>query len=109
MPVFGPEPEYAWCYYYQKANLARQRGDWDEVLTLSEELQSKNLAPADLIEWMPFLQAYARAGDTDRLVELAPVVAVEPFIKQQACQILGGMQNLAPPVLDVINVYYCSG
>jgi len=107
--AFGPEPEHAWCYYYQKANLARQRGDWDEVLALSAEAQENGFAPTDLIEWMPFLQAYAHAGDADRLVEIAPIVAAEPFVKQQACQTLGGMQDLATPVLDVINVYYCSG
>ena len=26
--IFGAEPEHGWCYYYQKASLARQNGDW---------------------------------------------------------------------------------
>jgi len=105
--VFGPEPEHDWCYYYQKATLARQRGDWDEILTLGENASSKDLAPVDLIEWMPFLQAYARAGDIDRLVELAPVVSSDPYIAQQACRNLGGIQDLAQSVLDVIDSQYC--
>jgi hypothetical protein len=67
----------------------------------------KGLAPADTIEWMPFLQAYARAGDIDRLVELAPVVSSDPFIAQQACQYLGAIPNLATSVLDVVDSQYC--
>jgi hypothetical protein len=106
--VFGPEPEYDWCYYYQKAALARQRGDWDAVLTLGNDALNKGLAPAELIEWMPFLQAYARAGDIDRLVELAPVVSYDPYIAQQACQNLGEIPDLAKPVFDVIDVQYCN-
>ncbi len=29
--IFGPEPEPGWCYYFEKAELARQMGDWQEV------------------------------------------------------------------------------
>ena len=105
--VFGPEPEHDWCYYYQKATLARQRGDWDAILSLGEEASRKDLAPLDLIEWMPFLQAYAITGDIHHLVELAPVIASNPFITLQACQNLGRLQNLTASVLDVIDAQYC--
>ena len=105
--VFGPEPEHDWCYYYQKATLARQRGDWDAILSLGEEASRKDLAPLDLIEWMPFLQAYAITGDIHHLVELAPVIASDSFITLQACQNLGRLQNLTASVLDVIDAQYC--
>jgi len=29
--IFGPEPEHTWCYYYEKADLARQLEDWEQV------------------------------------------------------------------------------
>ncbi len=32
--LFGPEPDHGWCYYYQRADLARQVGDWAEVARL---------------------------------------------------------------------------
>lgn len=35
--IFGPEPKHTWCYYYQKADLARQQGQWDKVVKLGEE------------------------------------------------------------------------
>ena len=105
--VFGPEPEHNWCYFYQKASLARQREAWDEVQSLGDEVLAKNLVPGDLIEWMPFLQAYAQQGNVERLDELAPNVVTDPYVAQQACRILGGLPNLTQRVFDVIDSQYC--
>jgi len=105
--VFGLEPEHDWCYFYQKASLARQRQDWDEIRLLGDEVSSDNLVPNDAIEWMPFLQAYAQLGNIDKLETLAPKVVYDPFAVQQACHILGGLQNLTQEVADVIGLYYC--
>jgi len=70
--VFGPEPEHGWCYYYQKASLARQKGDWEEARRLGDEASAKNVFyTATEIEWLPFIQAYALAGDTDKVTEIA--------------------------------------
>lgn len=70
--VFGPEPEHGWCYYYQKATLARQQGDWAEVRRLGDEASAKNVFyTATEIEWLPFIQAYALAGESDKMTEIA--------------------------------------
>jgi hypothetical protein len=105
--VFGPEPPHEWCYYYEKANLARQRGDWDEVLTLGNEALDKGFAPQDDIEWIPFLQAYAIAGDVQRLTEMASAIAQEPYISLQACQRIGSIQGLPDSVMEVLDSLYC--
>jgi hypothetical protein len=105
--VFGAEPDHGWCYYYQKADLARQRGDWDEVQRIGKQAFEQELAPKDLIEWMPFLQAYAVTGDVVRLAELAPIIAADPYISQQTCQIIGGMNGLSESVLEIVDTAYC--
>ena len=105
--IFGPEPEHTWCYFYQKATLALQRGDFDEILSLGEEAASKNLMPEDLIEWMPFLQAFAQQGEVERLKELAPSIVADWYVAQQACRILDGLQDLTQPVVNVIDLQYC--
>jgi hypothetical protein len=105
--IFGPEPTHDWCYYYEKADLARQRGDWEEVLRLGDEAFGKGYAPGDNIEWMPFLQAYAVAGDVDRLTAMASVIIVEPYISQQICQQIGFMQGLSAAVIEVVDSLYC--
>lgn len=52
--IFGSEPSHGWCYYFQKASLARQFGDWDKLSKLKEEVIQKNLKPKDPNEWIPF-------------------------------------------------------
>jgi hypothetical protein len=107
MVVFGPEPARGWCYFYEKADLARQRGDWDEVLALGNEALDKEFVPQDSVEWIPFLQGYAIAGDVDHLREMAPVIAVEPYISLQVCQHITSMQGLSASVVEVVDSLYC--
>ncbi len=65
MPVglFGPEPPHTWCYYYEKAELARQMGDWDTVAALGEQARAQGFAPGDALEWLPFIEGYVITGD----------------------------------------------
>jgi hypothetical protein len=59
---FGEEPPHTWCYYYQKASLARQRGDWEKIVSLGEEAAELGFGPRHTSEWMPFFVGYIRAG-----------------------------------------------
>ncbi len=56
-------PEKDWCYYYQKADLAYQYEDWDEVIQLWETAKLNNLQPENGFEYLPFIEAYAHASD----------------------------------------------
>lgn len=105
--VFGPEPTHGWCFFYQKADLARQQGDWEAVLEIGGQAFDQNLSPADPIEWMPFLQAYAATGNVERLTELAPVVTADPYVAQQACHILLSMENPSNDVIETVDSLYC--
>ena len=89
--LFGAEPSHEWCYFYQKADLARQIGDWDQVIAIYEEAEKKGLHPNDQIELMPFLQAYAYRGDLKAVKQLSTRIKKEPFYKEQACTILREM------------------
>jgi uncharacterized membrane protein len=91
--LFGPEPDHDWCYYYEKAGLARQRGDWNEVLRLADEAWDKDLKPIDLIEWMPFLQAYALNGRTDEMIGISGVIQSDEYVARQVCQKLTALQG----------------
>ena len=48
-PPFNQEPAHAWCYYYEKAELARQVRDWNQVIALGLEAEQKGLAPRDAL------------------------------------------------------------
>jgi len=60
--IFGREPSHTWCYYYQKADLARQMGDWTRVVALIDEALAKGFKPANAHEWQPAIEGYAHAG-----------------------------------------------
>lgn len=62
-PPFNREPEHGWCYYYEKAELARQMGNWEEIVMLGEEALAQGYRPQDAFEWLPFIEAYAYSGD----------------------------------------------
>ena len=61
--LFGKEPPHRWCYYYSKAELARQTGDWQTVAFLGDEARAQGLAPGDALEWLPFIEGYVITGD----------------------------------------------
>ena len=86
--VFGGEPEHGWCYYYQKADLARQRGEWERIPGLLDEALDNGDYPGDALEWMPFLQASAVLGDMDQVRKIVKLVATDKFLRVQACEIM---------------------
>ena len=68
--VYGPEPEHNFCYYFEKADLARQFKDWSSVVALAEAaLQLEH--PDNPAEQMVFIEGYAHVGEWDRAVELS--------------------------------------
>jgi len=109
--IFGEEPEHDWCYYYQKADLARQQGDWEEVARLAKQAETLDLRPNDQIELMPFLQAYAFLGDKKQVKQLSTRINTEPFYEEQACRTLSAMVEvgypLSPEMLAEINELFC--
>ena len=64
--IFGDEPAHTWCYFYQKADLAEQQGDWNEVIRLWTEAQKKKLRPSNSVEMLPFIKAYAQLSELEQ-------------------------------------------
>ena len=106
--IFGREPEHSWCYYFQKADLASQLGNWDDAVALGEEAIRLELSPEDRSEWLPFLKAYAITGNAGRLTQMAKRVIGDRPLRQQACDMLTDIQEpLTPEVKQVIDMDYC--
>jgi hypothetical protein len=82
--VFGQEPPRSWCYFFQKADLARQLGDWDEVLRLESEASAAGYAAGFGPELIPFVEAHAQRGNWRRALE----------VSVQARSIVGEMEPL---------------
>lgn len=84
--IFGSEPEHTWCYYYQKASLARQKGDWQEIVRLRNEARDNGFKPNDWIEWMPFLEAAIVMEDFDDADQIIIILKSDSIVKDLACQ-----------------------
>jgi hypothetical protein len=109
--AFGSELPHEWCFYYQKADLARQQGDWEEVAHLGNEAQKLEFHPNDQIEWMPFLQAYAFLGNEKQVKGISTRVNTESFYRQLACQNLNAMAEhgypLTPEMQSFVDELFC--
>jgi len=86
--VFGEEPEHGWCYFYQKADLARQRGEWGSIPVLLNAALDQGYYPEDALEWMPFLQASAVLGDVEQVRSTAKLMTTDKFLRLQVCRIM---------------------
>ncbi|MBA4376721.1 MAG: hypothetical protein C0401_11190 [Anaerolinea sp.] len=68
--LFGQENKNTWCYYFEKADLARQTKDWPEVTRLYNEAETKGYEPGNGIEMMPFIEGFARTGGAKKSLQL---------------------------------------
>ncbi|MBK6645987.1 MAG: hypothetical protein IPG44_09575 [Anaerolineales bacterium] len=104
---FGDEPEHGWCFYYEKASLARQTNDWDEAARLGDEAMRLGFAPADQVEWLPFLQAYGMREDFDALKVVALQITDEK-VRGQACVIFGELEAMSSKAGGWFREEFCS-
>jgi len=77
IPIFFSEPAHEWCYYYTKAGLAQQQGNYEQVVILGDEAMSLGFTPQDQNEWLVFIDGYARAGDLQTAGELSKTALTE--------------------------------
>jgi hypothetical protein len=83
--LFGREPEHGWCYFYEKAELARQKLDWEQVVKLFNQAQKNDFNPSVPVENLLFIEAFANTGNLDTALQLT-----EQTIKAQ--------ENLCPAI-----------
>ncbi|NPV57674.1 MAG: hypothetical protein HPY76_13525, partial [Anaerolineae bacterium] len=69
--IFHGEPEHDWCYYYEKADLARQTEQWEQIVSLGDDAFANDHNPKDASELIPFIEGYANMGDFNRTTELS--------------------------------------
>jgi hypothetical protein len=98
--IFGAEPEHTWCYYYQKADLARQYQDWNEVVAVGDQAFAQKYYPEELTELYPFAEGYAKTDDWARALVLIKDVKIlgKPELTQYSCRLLKRLYEDSPIV-----------
>ena len=92
--LFGSEPEKSWCYYFEKADLARQLGDYAQITILGNEAFENGLFPRSASEWLPFLEGYCWQGQWEKVdFILNEISASEGNYQQGMCYTLRRINN----------------
>jgi hypothetical protein len=101
--IFGREPALGWCYTYQKAGLARQLEDWEQVAQLGDEAQEAGYSPNKVEEWLPFVEAYAHTSDWDSAMKFTrQALRADPGLAGSVCNLWERVQNDMEMPADVL-------
>jgi hypothetical protein len=68
--IYGKTNTDTWCYYFQKADLARQYQQWDEIVRLWDEAQSAGHRADNGFEYIPFIEGLGHSGDWEQVKTL---------------------------------------
>ncbi|NPV85557.1 MAG: hypothetical protein HPY45_06060 [Anaerolineae bacterium] len=82
---WGGEPEHGWCYYFQQADLARQKQDWNTVIALGDQAFEKSLYAVDRMEYRPFIEGYAHAARWQQARDLSLLVYEDALLRPALC------------------------
>jgi len=95
--IFGSEPPHGWCYYYQNASLARQNGDWQEIIRLYDQVQGLHLETSDKSEMIPFFEAFVNLGRYDDAKTLFnKQIKGNPEVRLSVCNSLANDPDYPP-------------
>jgi hypothetical protein len=86
--VLGAEPAHTWCYYFEKADLTRQTGDWAQVAKIGDKAFAIPYYPDDYSEYLPFIEAYASTGRWEDARDLTRKTAdLMPILRPALCAV----------------------
>ncbi|MGB8212248.1 MAG: hypothetical protein WCE68_01700 [Anaerolineales bacterium] len=112
--IFGTEPSHGWCYYFEKADLARQMGDWQSVLQFGAEAESEGLQPLLGQEYIPFIEANALTGHWSKAFDLSQkAIALDPQMGNNLCNNWNQFSTIKPgsnqnPYLEKAQTRFCT-
>ncbi len=85
--IFKTSTQPDWCYYFEKAELARQDGNFKQVVDLANEAASKGLSPKSPSELFVFIEGFANQELWDEAEKLSiEVLESNPEFSRGICQ-----------------------
>lgn len=67
---FGKEKSKNWCYYFQKAELARQEKNWREIVNFLHQAELAGFYAENSSEYMVFVEALINLDEIERAREI---------------------------------------
>ncbi len=79
----------SWCYYFELADLARQRGDWEQVAVFGDRAFEVGFPDAPLKhlpEYVVFIEGFAHTNQWERAAKLSlQAFEIDPRMDQMLC------------------------
>jgi hypothetical protein len=96
--LYGKQNTQTWCYYFEKADLARQYGQWDEIARLWEESQAIGERADNGFEYIPFIEGFAHLGDWEQVISLTRSAnRITSGLEPSLCSALERIMKSTPP------------
>jgi len=114
IPMFFSEPKHEWCYYFTKAELAQQMGDYEKVVSLGKEAVSLGYKPTDQNEWLVFIKVYALTGDISTAKSIATAALREDVrVRRGICIVWKQVQIQGPAankdkIQQILSTFECA-
>lgn len=117
--IFGPEPLNSWCYFYQKAALARQLKNWEQVAEWGDRAAEQGFEPTRSasntpLEWIPFIEGYARVGRWEEAQAISETIyQKDKRMAARLCTLWSSLEDAAQTdagrksVTDVLHMAVC--
>jgi hypothetical protein len=95
---YSPEIPRGWCYYFEKADLARQLGDWPQVVKLGEQALALGDHPNDPVENFVFIEGFAHAGQWAKAGQLTKTAYrfSKEIMRPLLCKLWGRIERETP-------------
>lgn len=100
--AFGKISSNQWCYYFERADLARQQKDWQKVIQIYEEASTLGFNPSESIEYIPLIQALAKTGSVEKALEItATAMKKSKEINPSACMLWDQLLQEDPNISSI--------
>jgi hypothetical protein len=96
--IYGKQNNLTWCYYFEKADLARQYGQWEEVVHLWQKAQSAGEQADNGFEYIPFIEGFGHLEDWGQVNLLTKSAKkITAGLEPSLCTALDRLAVDAPP------------
>jgi hypothetical protein len=95
--LYGETNTQTWCYYFEKADLARQYSQWDEILRLWDEAQAVGERPDNGFEYIPFIEGWGHTGNWEQVKETTKFAKrISAGLEPSLCSAMDRLAESAP-------------
>ena len=75
--IYGELDLSGWCMEYQKAAVAYQKGEWQNVIDIKDAAFAQGMKPRASSEWIIFIESYVNLGNWQKAEEITQYVSSE--------------------------------